>query len=94
MSHRGVEMALGRLATDAAMRRQFQEAPLAALKALVTLGIELSGVELAALASLDPVAVARFASALDPRLQKAVLVAVDEGGASQGGDRKAEKFEA
>jgi len=75
MSHRGVEIVLGRLATDEAMRRRFREAPAQALRELIALGIELSSVELAALESLDPSALQRFAQALDKRLQKAVLVA-------------------
>lgn len=74
MSHRGVEIALGRLATDEALRRRFREGPAQALKELIALGLELSPVELAALESLDASAVQRFAQALDPRLQKAVLV--------------------
>ena len=75
MSHRGVEIVLGRLATDESIRRRFREAPAEALAELAALGIELTAVERAALQSLDPGAIRRFASALDPRLQKAVLVA-------------------
>ena len=75
MSHRGVEIVLGRLATDEAARRRFMQAPAAALRELTALGLELSPVELAALEALDPSAVHRFAQALDARLQKAELVA-------------------
>ncbi len=75
MSHRGVEVVLGRLATDEAWRERFRRAPAAALRELIGSGLELSPVELAALESLEPSAVRRFAQALDPRLQKAVLVA-------------------
>jgi hypothetical protein len=75
MSHRGVEIVLGRLATDEAMRQRFHSSPAQALRELIAMGLELSSVELAALQSLDPSAVHRFAQALDPRLQKAVLVA-------------------
>jgi hypothetical protein len=78
MSHRGVEVVLGRLATDEAMRHRFRRAPAEALRELLAVGIELSAVELAALQSLDPAALHRFAQALDPRLQKAVLVASPE----------------
>ena len=66
---------LGRLATDEAMRHRFRRAPAEALHELMALGVELSPVELAALESLDPSAVQHFATALDPRLQKALLVA-------------------
>jgi len=75
MSHRGVEIVLGRLATDEAMRRRFRHAPDEALRELMAMGLELSAVELAALTSLDPSAVHRFAQSLDPRLQKAMLMA-------------------
>ena len=75
MTHRGVEIVLGRLATDEAVRHRFRQGPAVALKELVAMGVELSPVELAALESLDLSAVQRFAQVLDPRLQKAVLVA-------------------
>ena len=75
MTQRGVEIVLGRLATDEVVRRRFEEAPALALRDLLALGIELSAVERLALESLDPSAVQRFAQALDPRLQKAMLAA-------------------
>ena len=75
MSHRGVEVVLGRLATDEAIRRRFSEAPAAVLRELMALGLELSPVELVALEKLDPWAIQRFAQSLDSRLQKAMLVA-------------------
>jgi hypothetical protein len=75
MSHRGVEIVLGRLATDDAVRQRFRQAPASALRELMAMGVELSAVELMALESLDPSALHRFAQALDPRLQKAVLAA-------------------
>ena len=75
MSHRGVEIVLGRLATDESIRRRFREAPAEALVELTALGIELTAVERTALQSLEPDAIRRFAHALDPRLHKAVLVA-------------------
>ena len=75
MSHRAVEVVLGRLATDEAWRERFRQAPAAALRELAGSGLELSTVELAAIEGLDPSAVLRFAESLDPRLQKAVLVA-------------------
>jgi hypothetical protein len=75
MSHRGVEIVLGRLATDESIRRRFGEAPGVVLKEMMALGLELSAVELAALERLDPWAIQRFAQSLDSRLQKAALVA-------------------
>jgi hypothetical protein len=75
MTHRGVEIVLGRLATDEALRRRFRQAPATVLSELTALGIELSPVELGSLESLDAAAMHRFAQTLDPRLQKAVLMA-------------------
>jgi len=74
MSHRGVEIVLGRLATDEATRQKFRQSPTRTLRELIDMGLELSAVELAALESLNAEAVYRFAQALDARLQKAVLV--------------------
>ena len=78
---------LGRLATDPSVRDRFRKSPAAALRELVASGIELSPVELAALGSLDHGAVQRFAQALDPRIQRAVLVprAEDAPGDGSGG---------
>ena len=85
MSHRGVEIVLGRLATDEALRRRFWKAPAQTLKDMIAAGLELSTVELSALEALDPGALHRFALALDPRLQKADLAAQ---GWSPSGDAK------
>jgi hypothetical protein len=71
MSHRGVEIVLGRLATDESIRRRFREAPAQALRDLLDSGIELSQVERSALESLDAAALQDFARTLDSRLQKA-----------------------
>ena len=92
MTHRGVEIVLGRLATDESIRQRFRQSPAQALRELVALGIELSTVEIAALESLDPGAVGSFAHALDPRLQKAVLVPEPRKGS--GGSERAEQDEA
>jgi len=75
MSQRGVEVVLGRLATDVGLRERFNASPGRALQELIAEGIELSRIEVGALHALDPSALHRFAAAVDPRLQKAVLVA-------------------
>jgi hypothetical protein len=83
MTQRGVEVVVGRLATDEAIRGRFRQAPALVLREMVALGVELSAVELAALEVLDPAAVQRFAQALDARLQRAVLVAQTDGGTGE-----------
>ena len=71
MSHRHVEMLIGRLATDPHLRRQFEVDAAAVLRALGDEGCQLSSIELDALASLDVAALRAFACALDPRLRRA-----------------------
>ena len=82
MSHRGVEVVLGRLATDEALREKFVAAARRTLEELIAQGLELSAVERTALEGLDRAALDRFAAALDPRLQKALLAPL--GGAEDG----------
>ena len=77
MTQRAVEVVLGRLATDEAMRRRFMDHPGQVLRELASLGLELSAVERAALEMLDGGALAQFAEALDARIQKAELVHQD-----------------
>lgn len=78
MSQRGVEVILGRLATDEALRKRFVAGTRRTLEELQAQGLELSALEQAALEGLDTATLERFAEALDPRLQKAALV--EDGG--------------
>ena len=73
MSQRSVEAVVGRLATDEAFRRRFQESRAAVLDELVEQGTELTPVERQALLDLDFTACERFAEKLDPRIQKVCL---------------------
>ena len=75
MSHRGVEVVLGRLATDEALRQRFKDGAAHTLLELQAQGLELSAVERAALEALDRDALDQFARTLDARLQKALLTA-------------------
>jgi hypothetical protein len=75
MSHRSVEIVLGRLMTDEAFRRQFQRAPREALAELPQMGLDLSAVEMEAIAALDAESLIHFVGTLDPRLKKAALPA-------------------
>jgi hypothetical protein len=61
------------LATDEALRRRFIAKPKAALLELSERGMELTPCELGSLVSLDPLELARFAEAIDARLQKTDL---------------------
>ena len=70
MSQRNVQQVIGRLVTDEAFRRKFEESPGAALADMIVDGLELNTIELLALASIDRQVVTRFAEALDPRIQK------------------------
>lgn len=71
MSQRGVEIAVGQLATDEALRTAFRANPVAALDRIAgTSGVELTASERAALLASDPDLWERMANAMDPRLQK------------------------
>jgi hypothetical protein len=69
--HRNVELLIGRLATDPKLRRRFAANPEAVLRELSERGLELSEVELEALATTNPEAFRSLAGALDARLRKA-----------------------
>lgn len=77
MSQRNVERVIGRLVTDEQFRRRFESGPVQALQEIAAAGIELTDVEMRALAGLDARLVSRFADAIDPRLQKICCRAED-----------------
>jgi hypothetical protein len=66
--HRHVEVLIGRLATDPRLQRRFAEQPFEAIRAE---RLELTEIELAALAATDPEALRAFTESLDARLKKA-----------------------
>ena len=78
MSQANVERIIGVLATDEARRRRFIENPQATIRELIESGYALTPCERWALSTLDPRDLARFANAIDTRLQKSDL----KGGAS------------
>jgi hypothetical protein len=69
--HRNVEQLLGRLATDPKLRRRFAANPERVLRELVGAGLELTEIELAALAATRPESLHAFAATLDARLRRA-----------------------
>ena len=73
MSHRNVETLIGRLATDPMLRRRFIQDPAAVLGELRDQGVELTPIEIEALASTDPGALRAFAASIDRRIRKAAF---------------------
>ena len=73
MSQRGVERVIGRLVTDEEFRRRFAEDPAAILRQAIECGVELTSLEIEALASIDLARLIRLAETLDPRIQKVCL---------------------
>jgi hypothetical protein len=73
MSQANVERVIGRLVTDEEFRRRFAADPSAVLGELTASGWELTACELRVLSALDSRVAARFARAIDPRIQKADL---------------------
>lgn len=69
--HRNVEVLIGRLATDPELQRRFAEQPFEVLR---DQGLELTRVELVALAATDTEALRAFTRALDARLRRASSV--------------------
>jgi hypothetical protein len=70
MSHRSVETLIGRLVTDPALRRRFEESPAATIVHFRSQGFELTRIEIEALAAMDAAAIGRFAAGLDTRIRK------------------------
>jgi hypothetical protein len=73
MTHRNVETLIGRLATDAFLRRRFLEDPRGVLTEFRDQGFELTSVENEALATMDAHAMRAFAEAVDRRIQRVEL---------------------
>lgn len=75
--HKNVEVLIGRLATDPQLRRRFALNASHRPGVLGGEGLELTSIELQALAATDPEALERFAAALDARLRRAPRRAED-----------------
>jgi hypothetical protein len=73
MSQQCVEIVIGKLATDEEARRQLRRSPERWIEELRAAGLQLTAIEAAALAGLDPAACERFARTIDPKLQRASL---------------------
>ncbi len=70
MAQRNVEILIGRLVTDEAVRAMFLRDPEAALTQFIECGYELTSLEVAALRATDRTLWSRIAEQIDPRLQK------------------------
>ena len=68
--HKNVEVLIGRMATDPELQSRFAEQPLVVLREQ---RLELTEIELEALAATDPSALRAFTAALDTRLRKATF---------------------
>jgi hypothetical protein len=75
MSQRNVELFMGRLLTDAELRRRFARAPLEIVGEFCEQGWELSRGEMDALAQLDMRLWCQAAASLPSRLQRCSLCA-------------------
>jgi hypothetical protein len=70
MSQKSVEIVIGRLATDEALRVRFLRDPRLTLRGLRESGLELNGGEIEALLEMPPVFLKALAIWVHPRLQK------------------------
>lgn len=73
MTHRNIEIVIGRLLTDEDFRATFVSNPHQALGELLERGTRLTQAEIAVLIGIDAALWARVADQIDPRLQKASL---------------------
>ncbi len=73
MAQRSIEILVGRLITDEAVRTAFLRDAEGALGGFMESGLELTSLEIAALKSTPATVWARLAEGIDPRLQKAAL---------------------
>jgi hypothetical protein len=68
VTQRWIEIVIGRLVTDEALRRKFETDPTATLDELAERGTELTPAEIAALVAIDPALWDRAARLVDGRL--------------------------
>ncbi len=73
MSQPNVEIVIGKLVRDEALRWEFRRRPASALLRLAEQGLSLTTAEADALLGVDLPALERFVATLDERLQKASL---------------------
>jgi hypothetical protein len=70
MTHRNVETLIGRLVTDAALRRRFEADRATVLREFCEQGYELTSIEIEGLESTDVSALGAVEEALDRRIRK------------------------
>jgi len=71
--HKIVERLIGQLVTDPELRRRFAANPARLLQELKEGDLDLTEIEIEALANTNPTAIHEFASALDARLLRASI---------------------
>jgi hypothetical protein len=79
VSHRSIEILIGRLVTDEAFRVAYVRDPTATLERFVAVGYELTPLEFAALTATNADVWVSVAEQVDPRLQKACLGGEQDG---------------
>lgn len=70
MSQRNVERVIGRLVTDEPFRLRFAENPGAILREISESCMELTEIEIRALAGVDLLLISEIAEEIDPRIQR------------------------
>ena len=73
MSHRAIEVIIGRLVTDEAFRKVFERDPRHTLEQVLAHGVSLTATEIEALVGTRRTLWAEMGDQIDPRLQKADL---------------------
>ena len=76
MSHRSIEILIGRLITDEAFRKEFLHAPYAVIGSFILTGHELTATEIMALTATPADLWEVVAEQIDCRLQKASLSSI------------------
>jgi hypothetical protein len=78
MAQRNVEVVVGKLLLDRALRFEFRRRPASVLLRLADEGLDLAYYEVDALLALDSAALERFVATLDPSLEKSAMASIED----------------